>query len=274
MKKARFLLLLLLSASGMTAQAQSNTIDYRPMAQDGKWWETQVGGIKENVYDCFIEGDTLINGDNWKKVYKGVGWPGGSYTYYAAIRDEGKKVYAIAKGSNRPRLLYDFGLKVGDLARCGVESNDFACLLDKDEKFDTLLGYPFVAYLRVEGIDTIQARGQEFRCFTLKLLDAYRELIIFADPVIWVEGIGSGAGPFSPWLPMPATGIMIDCKEGRDAMFLYPNDLPDYLEINAIRSAQSIMNENDVIFNLMGRRLQGKPERGMYIRDGKKYIVR
>lgn len=274
MKKARFLLLLLLSASGMTAQAQSNTIDYRPMAQDGKWWETQVGGIKENVYDCFIEGDTLINGDNWKKVYKGVGWPGGSYTYYAAIRDEGKKVYAIAKGSNRARLLYDFGLKVGDLARCGVESNDFACLLDKDEKSDNLLGYPFVAYLRVESIDTIKARGQEFRCFTLRLLDAYRELIIFADPVIWVEGIGSGAGPFSPWLPMPTTGIVIDCKERRDAMFLFPKDLQDLQEPNAVRSEHSDMNERDVIFNLLGRQLQGKPQRGVYIQDGRKVVIK
>ena len=273
MKKATLLFMLLCTFS-MTAQAQ---IDYRPMAEEGKMWETQIGLIMENVYDCLIKGDTLINGENWKKVYKGVGWPMElEKPYYAAIRDIGKKVYVIAKGSTKPRLLYDFSLKVGELAKCGIESNDFACLLDKDEKFDTLLGYPFVAYLRVESIDTIQARGQEFRCFTLKLLDAYRELIIFADPVIWVEGIGSGAGPFSPWLPMPTTGIMIDCKEGRDAVFVYPIDidLQEYQESNAIRSEYSIMNESDVIFNILGRQLQGKPVRGVYVQDGRKFVVK
>ena len=274
MNNKRHFFIGLLCTFCMAVQAQNTTLNYRPMAQEGKWWETQVGGIKENVYDCFIEGDTLINGDNWKKVYKGVGWPGGLYAYYAAIRDEGKKVYAIAEGSNRPRLLYDFGLKVGDLARCGVESNDFACLLDKDDKFDKLLGYPFAAYLRVESIDTIKARGQEFRRFTLRLLDFYEERVMFAAPVIWVEGIGSGAGPFSPWLPMPTTGIMINCKEGRDAMLLYPKDLQDFQEPNAIRSEYSDMNERDVIFNLLGRQLQSKPERGVYIQDGRKVVIK
>ena len=271
MKKAK-LFIMLLFTFGMTAQAQ---IDYRPMAEDGKMWETQIGLIMENVYDCLIKGDTLINGENWKKVYKGIGWPMElEKPYYAAIRDEGKKVYAIAKGSNRARLLYDFGLKVGDLARCGIESNDFACLLDKDEKTDNLLGYPLFSYLRVERIDTIKVRGQEFRCFTLRLLDAYEERIMFAEPVIWVEGIGSGAGPFSPWLPMPTTGIMINCNEGRDALFLYPYDLPNYQEPDFIRSVQSDMNESDVIFNLLGRQLQGKPGHGIYIQNGRKVVIK
>ena len=33
--------------------------------------------------------------------------------------------------------------------------------------------------------------------------------------VIWVEGVGSGAGPFSPWMPLPAEGsIYLKCGDG------------------------------------------------------------
>ena len=90
--------------------AQTSQVEYRPFAQDGKIWHCQVGLIKENIYDNRIDGDTLIDGENWKKVYN---VPDLRKYYYAAVRDVDKKVYAIAKGSNRPRLLYDFSLKKG-----------------------------------------------------------------------------------------------------------------------------------------------------------------
>ena len=59
--------------SSMILAQTSN--DYHPFAQDGKRWEIQIGGIKENIYGNKIDGDTLINGVNWKKVYN-YGFPG------------------------------------------------------------------------------------------------------------------------------------------------------------------------------------------------------
>ena len=95
----------LLSALWHSAVAQTSQLEYRAFAIEGKVWETQVGGILENVYGNRIEGDTLIDGKKWKKVYNYHGFPDLNYTYYASIRDEGKRVYTIAKGSSRPRLL-------------------------------------------------------------------------------------------------------------------------------------------------------------------------
>ena len=82
------------------------------------------------------------------------------------------------------------------MVRCGVEGNAFGCLLEKDEKPDTLLGFPFESYLRVDKIDTIKVRELQFRRFTLTLLDAYKEYYrngeeSFINNVVWVEGIGS-----------------------------------------------------------------------------------
>ncbi len=268
----------MLFLSVMPLAAQNTQLEYRPFAQDGKVWKTQVGGIKENVYGNCINGDTLINGETWKKVYNYVAFPDFGSTYYAAIRDEGKKVYAIAKGSTKPRLLYNFDLKKGDMVRCGVEGNAFGCLLEKDEKPDTLLGFPFESYLRVDKIDTIKVRELQFRRFTLTLLDAYKEYYrngeeSFINNVVWVEGIGSGAGPFSPWMPLPAReSIFTSCCIGKTCIFGDTDfyDAEVSVSVNSILSKRKDNENNN--FDLTGRRLNSVPEKGMYIKNGKKWL--
>ena len=84
MKERRCLLWLLSVTFVILAKAQTSQLEYHLFAEEGKTWETQVGGIKENVYGNQINGDTIINGESWKKVYNYVGFPECGYTYYAA----------------------------------------------------------------------------------------------------------------------------------------------------------------------------------------------
>lgn len=107
MRTERLLLASLLYAFGVFALAQTKVSDYRPFAEEGKRWTTQVGLVEENIYSYFISGDTVINGENWKKVYNSQYLNDGTPSYYSAVRDAGTKVYCIAKGSSRPRLVYD-----------------------------------------------------------------------------------------------------------------------------------------------------------------------
>ena len=161
--------------------------------------------------------------------------------------------------------------------RCGVEGNAFGCLLEKDEKLDTLLGFPFKSYLRVDKIDTINVEGQEFRRFTLTLLDAYQEYYrtgeeSFINNVVWVEGFGSGAGPFSPWMPLPPReSIFTSCYVGKTYLFgnyfLYNADIS--VSVNRISSET---NHDNMIIDLTGRSLNTIPEKGMYIQGGKKWL--
>ena len=230
--KSRLFFASLMCAFCLSGYAQAEQEGYRPFAQEGKTWEAREGMIMENIYGNCIDGDTLIDGENWKKVYNYHGFPEFNYSYYAAIRDVGTKVYAIAKGSSRPRLLYDFGLKEGQTVRCGVEGNAFGCLLDADEKPDTLLGFEFASSLRVEHIDTIETRGLKFRRFTLTFLDHFKYPLIdrqFTNEqgilydtgnVIWVEGIGSNVGPFIPWWPLqPQHAFFTSCYLDKTLIF-------------------------------------------------------
>lgn len=259
MKKVILFYSYLIFTPFMAIQAQTSPADYCSMVEEGKIWKIQVGGIKENVYVNHIIGDTLINGEVWKKVYNCVEWQRGTEkTYYAAIRDVGTKVYAIAKGSATPRLLYDFNLQVGDEVRCGIEANVFACLLDTDEEPDDMLGFPFKAYLRVENIEIVNTRGKERRRITLALLDSFKEPISKGNKVIWIEGIGSGAGPFLPWSPQPESGIVIDCQVNPTAIS------SPYLTIDADGS----------VFSLQGKHLNNIITKGIYIQNGKKIVIK
>ena len=274
MKKTKLLFTCMLLLVWMGALAQTSELGYRPFAENSKIWETQIGGIKENVYGNCIDGDTLINGESWKKVYNYVGCPDFNFTYYAAIRDVGKKVYVIAKGSTRPRLLYNFDLKVNSMLKCGVEGNALGCLLDADEKPDTLLGFPFVTYLKVERIDTIKVRDLEYRRFTLSLLDAFQEYFRSGEDeiigsVIWIEGVGSGAGPFSPWMSLPPRNmLLLNCETNRTHIFGHP-DFYETDNANAINHPQPTMR-NNIIYDLEGRLLLETPTQGIYIKNGKK----
>lgn len=272
----------LLITMAITAFAQSEPSVNHPFAEDGKVWSIQVGGIMENSYENRIDGDTLINGKRWLKVHNSICyWSTGIQDYYSAICDEGKKVYAIAKGSSRQRLLYDFNLKVGDMVRCGVEGNAFGCLLEKDEKPDTLLGFPFVSYLRVERIDTIAARGHKYRRFTLSLLDAFREHYMIGpgeliDNVVWVEGIGSAAGPFSPWMPRPAeqTLYLVGCEDANRNLLFSHSDFYIGDDTNGINATTLDKNKEQITHDLQGRQLRGKPAKGLYIENGRKRMVK
>ena len=278
MKVLRYLLQSVWCSICISIQAQTSALDYHPFAPEGKKWETQVGLIKENVYGNLIDGDTLINGEKWKKVYN-YWWSEENSWYYAAIRDVGKKVYGIAKGSNRQRLLYDFDLKEGNIVRCGVEGNTFGCLLDRDEKFDTLQGFPFESYLKVERIDTIVVRNSVLRRLTLSLLDAFKEYYRVGfdaeiGNIVWVEGVGSGAGPFSPWMPLPPEGrIYSSCNVNKNCIFTC-SDFYSTDNTQAITPTESVeVNpSNEHSFDLSGRRVtngSGLPK-GIYIENGRK----
>ena len=259
---------------------QAQDAGYRPFTQEAKRWETQVGGIKENNYCYSIDGDTIINGEYWKKVYNYIAFPNLNKAYFAAIRDMENKVYVIGKGRNRPRLLYDFGLKVGDVVQCGIEGNAFLCLLDKDEPSDTLFGFPFATYLKVESVDTIEARGLQHRCYKLTLLDAYQQPFgdeenPILESVIWVEGVGSGSGPFSPWMPLPEPNMQyLSCLVEQTCIF-GPSDFYDAGITVSINNTRNNLKESSQPFDLSGHRLSSPPTRkGVYVKDGRKVLIK
>lgn len=146
--------------------------DYRPMLEDMKTWEYEYhhfdeneddeydeDGLKETVYTVryTLSGDTVINGVGYHKMYRDVG---GHLTYYAAYREEGKKVY-----ERLPREEWDFI----------VADFEYEGLYDPEDPDDDL--YSFFT----DEIDYVKVDGQVYRRHT------YTDCRMKA---IGIEGIG------------------------------------------------------------------------------------
>ena len=291
--KTRLLFACLLCSAGMTASAQTQELEYRPFVQEGKVFKIQ-GIIKEDFTYTEIEGDTLINGETWKKVYNSMPWAGRlKHSYFAAVREVDKKVYAIAKGSTRPRLLYDFNLGYvegdGDCLLCGIEGSSFGCLIDTKagESSDKLMGFDFRSRLCLDEIDTVRLDdGLEYRRFTFLLTDRNFGSVVIADSIVWIEGLGSATGPFSPWMPrlkypedygygpVYETSYYINGKLITTSSSFYEPATPTAV------STPKPAKEHDFLYDLQGRKigsgksfpLKGARGPGIYIEGGKKKV--
>ena len=72
--------------------------DYRPFVEEGKVWTYHYQGFNGREFNVgrVIDGDTIIGGVTYKKIYDQVG---GQYQY--ALREEGKKVYIVLLVSDK-----------------------------------------------------------------------------------------------------------------------------------------------------------------------------
>ena len=141
--------------------------DYHPLLEEGKAWTYHYHGYNGREFNVgrIIDGDTIISGQAYKKIYDKVG---GQYQY--ALREKGKKVYMVDDHYETESLLYDFSKDAGDVI---------------DE-----LVYPLI----VASVDTIDIDGVKFR--RMRVQDANQPVEEWDDEMInmynfWIEGVGS-----------------------------------------------------------------------------------
>ncbi len=169
-----FLILLYGIALALNAQISS-------IAVDGTTWQYvhttfSSFAIRNNV----VNGDTLVNGRSYKKVYSYSQYDRNHAIYYCAFREEGNKIYALPSEHNcylpvvnEEVLLYNFSLKEGD-------------------KF---------AMHEVTKVDSININGE------------LRKRIAFSGYETWVEGIGSLQRYFGyPLESLPKDGTEINLE--------------------------------------------------------------
>ena len=252
---------------------------YHPFVKEGKVWNCQVKGYEsekvDGVYAFYfqtaqyslrINGDTIIDGITYKKIYKeneiidkilvqtdpadaiqsmekNLHLEKNVTTLYPEfMREEGKTVYGRWKDwSNQEFILYDFSVAEGEKL-----SNKFP-----------------LGEVLINSISTITAHGQSFRCFHLGPNYGYEPL--------WVEGIGHPGGPFLSADAMMNDGksyTLLSCYE--DGTCIFTAD--DFKLANTIKSIQSDVRHAFKIYDLQGRRLSKEPAHGVYIQNGRKRI--
>ena len=183
----------------LSLKAQTQSYEYIPIVKEGlQIWTTdrKYGQYNEQYrYErlALTEEDTIINGENYKKIYSFTerDFNIENATFVCGIRENENKQVFVAY-HNRPEfMLYDFSLTEGD-----------SILAESNGEYDL--------YFNVTDVDTIDYNGVERRKITLQFYN-------YAW-VTWIEGIGNIEGLLMDWRsytmamdPMP--NVRLRCYE-------------------------------------------------------------
>lgn len=152
----------------------ANAQNYFPFPDSNTVWS-----VSQMKYG--IKGDTIINSLNYKKYYRQIYdsfYDFRNTTYFAAIREDSKKIYGIKSTDSVEKLLYDFTMVTGD----------------------TVYTYPFEPEynnqerkLKISKTDSIIINGNYRKMYVIKTVEGYRGVM----DEYWIQGIGSTSGIFN-----------------------------------------------------------------------------
>ena len=237
MKTLNFLVtIFIVLCGGVNATAQDV---YNSFLEEGKVWHYSVNKYyPETTYKTklFVCGDTVINNIQYKKICQDR-----ADNFQYGLREDGGRI----RENFGDGLVYDFGMEVGD----------------KCERYEMSLA----------AIDTIKVGERLFRRFRFVESSGHAEY--------WVEGIGGG---YELSMPFGTTGVTISflsCEVNgetiltREDIYNQPSYHPTGTSVTLPGSKCKIEN-GYVTYDLQGRRLQGRPGRGLYIENGRKRMVK
>lgn len=253
----------------LSLKAQTQSYEYIPIVKEGLqiWTTDQKYGQYNEQYRyerlALTEEDTIINGENYKKIYSFTEreFDIETATFVCGIREnENKQVFVASYHNQQEFLLYDFSLTEGD-----------SILAESNGEYDL--------YFNVTDVDTIDYNGVERRKITLQFYN-------YAW-VTWIEGIGNIEGLLMDWRsytmamdPMPNVRLRCyehneeclysdfsfdesidDCytslytgleeNETQNNILLYPNPAKERIYINT-----SIPIKKITICNFLGQEIQ------------------
>ncbi|MCR4835070.1 MAG: T9SS type A sorting domain-containing protein [Bacteroidaceae bacterium] len=259
-------------ARALCEQRRNNMMRYEPMLSKGHHWRylhhhfedgNDEQGTKETVFDLdyFIDGDTLLDGKQWKKMYCETN---GSRSYTGAWLEENAKVYKVAKGDDveKAETMFEFDLL----------PYEYSHQYGSDQAFFSY-------------VDTIDVGGK------LYLRHNFLSCLM-RDRWYYVEGIGGMEGLYPFPLDLPtcicdySEFVGVYDAEGK-CIFTsqdfqkekYTADIEDVEKEVTQKTAKQIDN---AIYNLQGRRVANSSEfqgsnnlpKGVYIQNGKKFVVK
>lgn len=266
-RHAGFIALILMGC--MNIQKSAAQDNYIPFVEEGKIWYCG----HEHLYDtppvtpedptglgidCIftMQGDTLISELSYKKVfcqYKEF-FGDDSYHYFCAVREEDCRVYCVEKSMKEENLLYDFSCpeELLVLSYHGQEFGRLPAITKAVSHSSTIIKDFILCYLPVQ--DThIVGLG------------------------VWIEGTGSVYGnPFAFELYGDKNILepeihVVYCKAGGDVIYRI-SWMAEPVNIGEQQAEKQSTATS--LYDLQGRQLQGKPERGVYIQDGRKYVIK
>ncbi len=255
----------------MTICAQDgNRESYVPFVEEGKIWYcgyTHTGSIASTPedpsgrgIDCIFTmcGDSLINDKIYKKVYCQFKkyYNDEEQHYYCAVREENYCVYIIEEETMEEKLIYDFSRPEEILT---LTYNDLTYGRSRAQRRRLLPGQFYYLVCTFNGTELNYSRGSSY----------------------WVDGVGAYLeNPFAfeslyIFYDEPKLGEHVEVRSCmKDGEYIFIDDWMSKPGPTSIQEALKEDHEDTPIFDLQGRRLNDKPNKGVYIQNGKKLVIK
>ena len=250
---------------------------YHKMGVDGKQWNyvhyyVDKDGEHRDPYCYVVKGDTLIRRTTYKKLYY---QDEKTERPVCLLYEEGRCVMKGDFGDNSydmpiMRAFFDFG------------RDDFGRVFSWESAYGTRN-----TNWMVRNVETIEANSRTFRRYTClqKYSDAGQQLATIEDAVdvwhdVWVEGIGSAVSGIEDQIPShePPTKTpedytyFVSCYENGECIFT-AEDFAATTSLNPVNKAIDNVGRL-AVYDLQGRQLKSLPHKGIYIRNGKKVVIK
>ncbi len=266
MKKFLLFVVSLLPLAGF---AQNN--DVPSFLVEGKTWVTQlfnfhpVGYVR--THETRLSGDTIIDGIHFMRMYER------SYLYGEEPPQEWiPRIHLI--GQDGTKLFYRYESMSGRPDSWMFMDLDFMKAAGDSIMAEAYSGKPWLFYIQSVS-DTVMATSsdqQMRKCMHVK--SAWHP---YSDD-IWIEGVGSVTfGIENVVLGESVGGFsqLVKCYVGDEVLYEHEFDkrTPSFITLD-ISTDYAPTQERRAFFDLQGRRVEGQPRRGLYIRDGRKTVVK
>lgn len=191
-----------------------------------------------------LKGDTVLGRVSYKKLFlDGI--------FISGLREENGRIYECYWDGVPEQPIFNYSLQTGDVF------NDF---VDDNTK------------MQVKLVREVVINGKSHRCLDMWAYDEGHEVI---DGLVdyWIEGIGCMGGPHFPFWWSASQLLLLSCYDGEECLFSY-EDIHKMQTANIIAELKTNENNGDSLFyDLQGRRMTTPQRNGLYIKNGKKFVV-
>jgi hypothetical protein len=256
MKKILTLAFFLLAALSATAQENNESL-----VSGCKIWTTRSISTTPPAYggstdycETKLEGTMVVDGISFAQVHERTRFAeeeqfGQWESRNKYVGQKGDKVYLYFKSSNTMIPVMDFSLKAGDT---------FRQYDDSSQRNQTEYVVTAVSDTILHNTSAPIAR----KCIHLRSTH-------YED--VWIEGVGSVTtgiyGTYGVSFHGSRTSLM-KCVDGNALLYLFE----DFS--TPVHAVEQSRPSTGIFYDLQGRRISGQPKAGIYIRDGRKVVVR